>query len=38
MKTFSLGGGFTGHIFAGEVFGVDSTGALRQGVLKRNNS
>ena len=32
MQTFSAGNGFTGQIFSGELSGVDSAGALRQGV------
>ena len=32
FKLFSAGSGFKGQIFTGELSGVDSAGALRQGV------
>ena len=34
MQTFLAGSGFAGQIFTGELSGVDSVGALRQGILK----
>ena len=34
FKLLSAGSGFKGQIFTGELSGVDSAGALRQGVLR----